>query len=406
MEREPSSEARLRHLLDVQSRQINRVLHHHRVPATVVGGTVRPRVVNFDLQTQLASGLERVRGLKNDLVKALGVGDVAVERQDGQWRLRVTRPHDPPVPLLRLLASIAPLPQATAAIGMAEGGQPVLLRFGVGRIKHVLIAGDVGAGKTSLLRTIAVTLALTERQSALQLLVLDPRGLGDNPETGAPHPLRPLGYLPHMLTDPSATPEDCGTVIHFLAEEMEFRRRERIQTPRIVALIDHIVTLIDEGGPTARHDLMRLLQHGAAVGIHLVMSTDEPEAPILLDRTVRAGVSTRIIGRLRTTNAAHKAAGQSLDQATLLYGEGDFLAVASDEVTYFQAAFIGDYDLHLKLSEMARAGRPRLLAMPYNPRPHLGDQNHQVVSDKQGFQYRDGDVRLSVDHEDELPDVE
>jgi len=389
----------LRHLLGVQARQIGRVLDFHRVPADVVGGTVQPRVVSFDLQTQLASGLEKVRGLKDDLMAALGVGDVAVVREDGQWRLRVTRPDDVPVPLLRLLTSLPALPPTTVALGLAEGGQPVLLRFGANRTRHVLVAGEPGAGKTSLLRALAAGLSLTNRQSALQLLVLDPRGLDNDAATGALHPLRPLGYLPHMLTDPTGTPEDCGTILHFLAQEMEYRRRERVVSPRIVALIDHVVTLVDEAGPETRHDLLRLIQHGAAVGIHLVMATDQASAPILLDRTLRAGLSMRIVGRLRDTEAAHKAAGRPLDQASLLYGQGDFLAVSGDEVTYFQAAHIGDYDLHMKLSEMTRLGQPRLLALPYSPRPHIEPESPQVPAEGQSFLWRDGMVSLNDDEE-------
>ena len=103
MDSESSSEVVLRHQLGVQTRQIDRVLNHHRIPASVSGGEVRPKAVSFDLQTQIAHGLERIRGLKDDLMSALGVGEVAVAQDGGQWQLRVARPDDPPVPLLRLM---------------------------------------------------------------------------------------------------------------------------------------------------------------------------------------------------------------------------------------------------------------------------------------------------------------
>ncbi len=76
MDSESSTEVRLRHQLDVQTRQIDRVLSRHRIPASVSGGEVRPKIVSFDLQTQISSGLERIRGLKDDLMSALGVGEV------------------------------------------------------------------------------------------------------------------------------------------------------------------------------------------------------------------------------------------------------------------------------------------------------------------------------------------
>lgn len=384
------AEVKLRHQLDVQTRQIDRVLNHHRVPATVSGGEVRPKVVSFDLQTQIAHGLERIRGLKDDLMTALGVGDVVVSQDDGQWRLRVARPDDPPVPLLRLMNVTPGIPQRTAVIGMADGGQPVLLRFAANKVTNVLIAGETGAGKTSLLRSIALSLAAANRQSALQLLVMDGRS---DEESNRRTALLPLGYLPHMLTDPALGSEACATLLHFLAEEMTYRRRDRVQSPRIIVLIDHVLSLMDSG-PQVKDDLLRLLQHGAQAGIHLVMATDTPDSP-LLDSTVKACLSMRIIGRIADPTVARRLAGTRLDQAPLLYGEGDFLAVNGENVTYFQAAYAGDYDMHLKLTEMLRGDRPRLLARPYSSRPRVAGEPQPQTP--RTFAMRDGAVDLDPD---------
>lgn len=405
MNTEPSSEARLHHQLDVQARQINRVMSHHHVPAVVSGGDVQSRVVNFDLQTQIVAGLERIRGLKDDLVSALGVGDVALSRDGDRWRLRVARPDDPPVPLLKLLDFIETLPARTAAIGLAEDGQPVLLSFSSNQTGHVLIAGEAGAGKTTLLRTIGVGLALANRQSDLQLQVLDPVWPVAEYGSLGTHPLMPLGYLPHMLTDPALGVEACAPIVHFLAEEMNYRRLEHLLTPRIIVLMDHALTFLEESEPSARDDLLRLLQYGARAGIHIVMATDRPESP-LLDSTIRAAVSTTIIGRLSDPLTAKRLAGIRLDQATLLYGEGDFLSVAGGDVTYFQAAHIGDYDLHLKLGQLLDLDRPRLLAQPFNARLKMAKDKKEKPA-VTSFSMRDGAVDLAADTpgEDDVEEI-
>lgn len=392
MNTEPSSEARLQHQLDVQSQQINRVLSYHQIPASVSGGEVRPKVVSFDLQTQIAAGLERIRGLKSDLMSALGVGDVALTQNGGNWRLRVAQPDDPPVPLLRLLASVPALPPGAAAIGLADGGRPFLLRFSTNRMSHALIAGEPGAGKTSLLRAIAVGLALTNRQSDLQLQVLDPQGNTGERPTANSSPLLPLGYLPHMLTDPAFGIEACSAIIHFLAEEMTYRRRERVQLPRIVILIDHVVTFLESAEPAAAGELARLLQYGSKAGIYLVLATDRPDSP-LLDSTIKTCLPMKIIGRTKDATVVRGLVGLQLDQAPLLYGEGDFLAVAGEDVTYFQAAYVGDYDLHLKLTEIVRSSRPRLLARPYSTRPRT-KQDKKKNDAPRPFAMRDGSVDL------------
>ncbi|CUS05533.2 conserved protein of unknown function [Candidatus Promineifilum breve] len=402
MDTEPTSETRLRHQLDVQTQQINRVLNHHRIPATIAGGEVQSRVVNFDLQTQIAAGREQVRRLKNDLKTALGVGDVGLSQGDGRWRLRVARPDEAAVPLLKLLATVPVIPPVTAAIGLAEGGAPVLVRFSPGRVGHVLIAGEPGAGKTSLLRAMAAGLALTNRQSTLQLQVLDPCADTYKPANATTTPLLPLGYLPHIMTDPALGIENCTGVIHFLAEEMNYRRRDKATTPRIIVFIDHFLTLLD-AGRSARDDLLRLMQYGAAAGIHLVLATDRPDSP-LLDATVKATMSLRLIGRLSDPAVARRLAGLPLEQAAQLYGEGDFLRVMGEEITYFQAAYIGDYDLHLKLMEIANANRPRLLARPFSLRPQVNKGKKKPDKEPQSFTMRDGVVDL--DSPDDDPPLE
>lgn len=390
MNKEPTTEARLRHQLDVQSQQINRVMSHHRIPATVSGGDVQSRILSFNLQTQIAAGIERIRGLKEDLVSALGVGDVALTRDGNQWRLRVTRPDDPPVPLLQLLGTLDLIPSLTAVIGMADGGQPVLLNFSANNTSHVLLAGESGAGKTTLLRTIAVALALANKQSDLQLQVMDPDGSGEVHVSPSTHPLMPLGYLPHMLTDPALGMEACAEIIHFLAEEMNYRRQQQVISPRIVTIIDNVQSYLEQSDPVGRNDLLRLLQYGAKAGIHVVMATDRPESP-LLDSTIKASISMKIIGHLNDPLTAKRIAGIRLDQASLLYGEGDFLAVAGSEVTYFQAAHIGNFDLHMMLGQLLDQNRPRLLAQPYQTRPTIvkGKQ-----SPAKSFSVREGSIDL------------
>jgi len=292
------------------------------------------------------------------------------------------------------LAANPTLPHATIPIGLADGGQPVLLGFAGGRMGHVLITGEVGVGKTSLLRTIGAALALTNRQSRMQLQILNPKWNASERPTANESPLLPLGYLPHMLADPAFGVEACAQIIHFLAEEMTYRRRERMQLPRIVVLMDHALSYLEAAEPTEKSDLYRLLQYGAQAGIHLVLATDRPDSP-LLDSTIKASLSMRIIGRLNDPLVARRVAGVAVEQAPLLYGEGDFLAVSGDEVTYFQAAHIGDYDLHLKLTELNRSAGPILLAQPYSNRPRVKIDKTKKPAGPRVFTMHDGAVDLN-----------
>lgn len=368
--RSTSKQHRLQHQLEIQSMQIERIFGHHQVPAQVAGGSVESRSISFNLQTQLASGMERLRELKEDLMAALGVSDLHLSREGGQLRLHITKPDEPPVPLLDLLALLPDLPPVTGVLGLAEDGRPVLLDFLQDDVTHVLLCGETGAGKTSLLRSLAVSMALTNRQSQLQLLVMAAQTAVDSTAYTI---LEPLGYLPHMLASVAHDPEECTEIVTFLVDEAVYRRQQKIAAPTIVVFIDNVVALLEAGGQPALDGIVRLVQRGASAGIHLVMSTQQPEAEVL-DSMLKANLPVRLVGWMADDEVARIAAGFPGTQAEYLLGRGDFLAVNGDMATHFQAAYIGDYDLHLSLDELHRQRPPALLAQPYNMRATLSSQ--------------------------------
>lgn len=366
---------RLQHQLEVQSQQIERVLSQHQLPARIAGGTVQPRTIRFDFGTPLAQGWERLRGLTQELKNVLKVPDVRVSREDGQLRLHVTRPEKPPVTLLDLLPMLPDLPPLTATLGLAEDGRPVLLDFANPDVTHVLLAGGADAGKTTLLRTLAMSLAIKNRQSQLQMLLIDP-------ETADSHRsytiLEPLVYLPHMLTGISYLLEEAVEILNFLQNEMDYRRQQQAGTPTILLLIDKADHLLAVGGEPISTPLTALLQHGAGAGIHLVLSTRQPETAVL-NNLLRANLPVRLVGQVDDEPAANAAAGMLDTRAEYLLGQGDFLAFVGGETTHFQAAYIGDYDLHMCLDDLHRNRPLPLLARPATMRPTLAPEDEPAA---------------------------
>ncbi len=356
-----NKEERLRNQLELQSRQIERVFSTHQVSARVAGGQVETQSIRFDLQSHLESGLHRLRGLKRDLLSVLGVSDVnLVKDERGQWRLDIVRPHEPPVALLDLLPLLPELPESTAVLGMDEEGAPLLLPFADPDITHVLVAGIEGSGKTSLLRTLAVSLAMTNRQSKLQLLVIDPDRPGKNNRQ-----LAPLMFLPHLLSQVIADPEEAGQTLQLLADEMHHRLKHETVCPTIVTLIDNAEALFNSAKDEVQAALAALLQQGAEAGIHLILSTSVPSAEWLSSIT-RANLPLRLVGQVRDEAESLAATAVVGAEANYLLGEGDFLAVADGHQVHFQAAFIGNYDLHLTLETIHRNRPQPLLAQPLN----------------------------------------
>ena len=71
----------------------------------------------------------------------------------------------------------------------------------------------------------------------------------------------------------------------------------------------------------------------------------------------------RLIGRLSDAAVARRVAGNfCLIRPLDPYGEGDSPGRCREDVTYFQAAYVSDYELHHQLTELNHLARPILLA--------------------------------------------
>lgn len=363
---------RLAYRVQIQSRQIERVLAGQETPAHMTGGYASPQALNFNIQTQLAQGWERLRDLTLELKSALGVPSVSWRRENGRLLLAVGQEEEPPVALLDLLTLTPDVPPLTAVLGLAENGRPVLLRFDEREVTHLLLSGVSGAGKTMLLRSMALSLALNNRQSQLQMLFVD-LPLAGRRRGGTP--LGPLNYLPQLLMEVIEDWETAVEALDFLVAESGYREESDEALPLLILFVENADVLLAEGGAPIREALTDLAQRGAQVGIHLVLSTQEAGTE-LFDANLRANLPVRLVGKQMDRQSAQAAAGCDDSNAEHLLGAGDFVVLTSRTRTYFQAAYVGDYDLHMCLQHLRRRHDLVLLAQPFVARPHLDRVGH------------------------------
>src|SRR5207249_2586764 len=83
-------------------------------------------------------------------------------------------------------------------------------------------------GKTELMRSMIVSLALTNRQSKLQLALIDPKSRG----------FMPLAGLPHLIDQVASDTASTLALLERLIAEMERRDQENISSPHIVIAVD------------------------------------------------------------------------------------------------------------------------------------------------------------------------
>jgi S-DNA-T family DNA segregation ATPase FtsK/SpoIIIE len=215
---------------------------------------------------------------------------------------------------------------------------------------HMLVGGTTGSGKSELLQTLVVSLALANRPVDLALVLLDYKG-------GSA--FSRCGQLPHtagVVTDLDGHMADRA--LASLRAELSHRERalarvgatdldeyRRLRGPgdealgRLVVVIDEFRALADEL-PDFLEGMVRLAAVGRSLGVHLVLATQRPAGVVSAD--IKANVNLRIALRVRD-----RADSEDVIEAADAAGIGEHLrgrAIARSGgggLQTFQTAWLG-----------------------------------------------------------------
>lgn len=220
----------------------------------------------------------------------------------------------------------------TVPIGLDQQGKPVRLdikeaaQHGMG--PHGLCVGATGSGKSELLRTLVLGLALTHSPEQLNLVLVDYKG-------GAT--FAPFKGIPHVSGIVTNLADDVSLVdrIYASLEGEILRRQEQLKAAGNIASITdyqrarrrnrnlpvmpHLFLVIDEFGEllTAQPDFIDLFMSigriGRSIGVHLLLSSQRLEAGKLrgLDTYLSYRLGLRTLSEaesrtvLETTDAFH-----------------------------------------------------------------------------------------------------
>lgn len=179
-----------------------------------------------------------------------------------------------------------------SVIGLRAGSKPFVLDISdksTAHGPHGLVAGTTGAGKSVLLQTYILSLALNYHPDQVQFVLIDYKGGGTN---------NVFRNMPHVcgLIDNLLTERDLQRALKSV--EGEIRRRERAFKRLGISHIDeyirffnndpsekpmgHIVIIVDEFAEMAKEqpefmkELISCARVGRSVGIHLILATQKP----------------------------------------------------------------------------------------------------------------------------------
>ena len=173
---------------------------------------------------------------------------------------------------------------------------------------HLLLGGQPGGGKSTWINAALVALLRRHGPATLQLVLVDPKAVE----------LSFYRDLPHLARPVATDAEQAAEVVDFLVAEMT--RREQLLVaahvkdlgrynaqadeplPVLLAVFDEVTDLVITWGGSETEpfrQLTRVASKGRALGIHLMLATQNPKAKIL-DTAIRELCSTRVAFKVDT----------------------------------------------------------------------------------------------------------
>lgn len=324
--------------LEQQADRLEAVLHRHRAPARVTGGTVGPRSIRFFINPAPQTRLSSIKRLEDEIALALHARQVRFKR-DAQYGVVMEFPNPRPqaIALDDILKLHSEKTNGMAVLGMADGETPLLVKITSPAVAHILISGTTGSGKSVLLRSIVTSLLKVHNVRELLLIGIDPKNR-----------LFPVGFAcGHLLAPIVTSAAEAEVVLNQVVALMAQRDAARYSQPLVVIVIDELADLLMEN-PAIEAPLLRIGQRGREAGLHLIAATQRPSADVI-SGTLRANFPLRLVGKVVSPEEARVAAGCGGTGAEKLGGRGDFIAVGEGDSVRFVAPWVTESELQ-KLS--------------------------------------------------------
>lgn len=313
---------------------IHEVLAAHGIQIhDVIPTSVGPSFSQFRVTPLPGKNLSRVRLYADDIAMALGTAGVRVSLRPDSLVIEIPNDERSTVPLRALLESGAFADSRTKLpLALGQGADGSVRVLDLTEAPHILVGGAAGTGKTVCLRAMMASLLAAKKEEELKLLLIAPK-------------MTAKGVVSNV--------SDAADALDRLCAEME-ARYERLQhpgqMPYIVCFIDEWADLVlaaegqDVTGERIPNAVIRLMQRGRAVGIHLIMSTQRP-SPDVLSSLIKVNIPTRIA--LHTCTRADSEAILGIPGAERLMEDGDMLLADGNEPLRLQGAYVSEAEIKI-----------------------------------------------------------
>ncbi|MBL7214104.1 MAG: DNA translocase FtsK 4TM domain-containing protein [Phycisphaerae bacterium] len=360
-------------MVEHKAQSLEAMLDEFGVNAEVVNAEPGPAITMYELELAPGIKVSQISTLANDMARALGSGMVRVVAPlPGKHTIGIEVPNSQReiVRIKDLIlkgASSVNKMQIPLFLGKSSSGEALVSDLAA--MPHMLIAGTTGSGKSVCINSIITSILLTRRPDEVKLILIDPKMVE----------MAMFESIPHLMSPIVTEMRRAEQILEWATQKMDERyellseaqvrniasynllsQEELIQRfnpstpeeeakipkklPHIVIIIDELADLMMTSAKEVEAYVVRIAQKSRAIGIHLVLATQRPQATVVTG-LIKSNMPSRIAFRV----AARMDSRIILDQngAETLLGQGDmlFLRPGTSELVRAQGAFLDDDEI-------------------------------------------------------------